>query len=155
MSLITVRRRGADTRRTATYLSAMHVVRRLGDALVEAGAKGLDVAERRRLHVRIDQELQRAIEAAQSIYNELFEAAGGRHHGDVDPDVELWKRRLNTALTIRSQHELSEFDDAGVVAPAIVHPPTRAASGPHQAGLDFEMEQERPRQIELPERPLL
>lgn len=143
MSLMVSRRRSAraDSGLAATYASAMHAVRMLGDELTAARAAGTDVAERRRLHHRIDQELVRAIDAAQSVYRELFEAAGGRHHADADPDVELWNRRLNTALTVRSQHELAEFDDAGVIAPAVAHPLTRAARGPHQAGLDFDVEQ--------------
>ena len=143
MSLTMVRRRAGrvDASLAATYASAMHAVRILGDELAAAQAVGVDIAERRRLHHRIDQELVRAIQAADSVYHELFEAAGGRHHADADPEVELWNRRLNTALTVRSQHELAEFDDAGAIAPAVAHPPTRAASGPHQAGLDFEVEQ--------------
>jgi len=80
----------------------------------------------------------RAYRAADEMYRRLLAAAGGPQHGDTDPGVVLWKRRLNTALTVRSQHQLAEFDDAGVLAPASVVPSTRAAYGPNQAGMDFE-----------------
>jgi len=83
--------------------------------------------------------LVRAYGAAEEMYRRLLAIAGGPQHGDTDPGVVLWKRRLNTALTVRSQHQLAEFDDAGVLEPVSVAPPTRAAFGPHQAGLDFDL----------------
>ncbi|MGH8889598.1 MAG: hypothetical protein ACRDV3_07515 [Acidothermaceae bacterium] len=122
----------------ARYASAMHSVSAMGDALLAARAAGASISERRRLHARVDQELVRAYGAADEMYHRLLTAAGGPQRGDTDPGVQLWKRRLNTALTVRSQHQLAEIDDAGVLAPAAVAPLTRAAYGPHQAGMDFE-----------------
>jgi len=123
----------------ARYVSAMHAVEMLDVELCAAQAGGASAAERHRLHTRIDEELARAAESASAIYERRFAAAGGRHHGDTDPEVELWKRRLNTVLTIRSQHQLAEFDDAGALPPSTVRLHDRAANGPHQAGLDFDL----------------
>ncbi len=121
------------------YDSAMRNVRRLGADLVDALERGAGIDERRRLHRRIDEELRRAIAVADGGYSELFEAAGGFYRSEADPDVVAWRRRLYDALTVRSQHELVQMGGDGVVAPAVARPPTRAASTPHQAGLDFEM----------------
>jgi len=131
--------RAASQEATARYESAMYTVSILGDRLVSARARGASVGERRLLHTRIDDELARAIDACAMLHRRLLAAAGGVHHGETDPEVQLWKRRLNTALTVRSQHQLAEFDDEGVLTPTTMRPPSRAAYGPHQAGLDFEM----------------
>jgi hypothetical protein len=93
-------------------------------------------------HERIDDGLARAAAAATAVYNALFEAAGGMYHAESEPEVALWKRQMNTALTHRSQHQLSQLDDEGAVAGlrrggAQVR--NRAAFGPHQAGLDFDV----------------
>jgi len=130
---------GLDTA-AADYASAMYAVRTLGDDLVEAQARGAEVAERRSLHARIDHELGRAIAAATFVHDELFEAAGGGYRAGSQPAVALWKRRLQTALTVRSQHQLAEFDDPGAVPPSSVRLRSRAASGPRQAGMDFDIE---------------
>lgn len=132
--------RAASKEATAQYESAMYAVSIMGDQLIAARARGATVAERHVLHARIDRELARAIDSCSMLYQRLLAAAGGGHHGDTDPEVQLWKRRLNTALTVRSSHQLAEFDDAGVVTPSIVQPPSRAAYGPHQAGLDFDVD---------------
>jgi hypothetical protein len=114
----------------------MYAVRVLGDELVAAQARGAGVAERRLVHARIDHELARAVAAAGSIHRHLFEAAGGVHH--TNRDVELWKRRLNDALTVRSQHQFTQIDDGGVIPPSHTQVRTRAAYGPRQAGMDFD-----------------
>lgn len=132
-------RRAVEQEAAARYASAMHTVSAAGDALVAARAAGASIEERRRLHDQVDHELVRAYRAADEMYHRLLTSAGGPLHGDTDPGVVLWKRRLNTALTVRSQHQLAEFDDAGVLTAAVVAPPTRAALGPHQPGLDFEV----------------
>ena len=126
----------------ARYASAMRAIEMLDAELRAVRGRDASAAERHRLHTRIDEELARAIESANAVYERRFAAAGGRHHGDTDPDVELWKRRLNNVLTIRSQHQLAEFDDAGALPPSTVRPPDRAAYGPHQAGMDFDIGQE-------------
>jgi hypothetical protein len=136
------RRRRVDETVAAHYDSAMYAVRMLGDELVAAAANGASAAQRRLLHARVDHELARAIAAASAIYNYLFETAGGVHHAEVDRDVQLWKRRLNTALTVRSQHQLAAIDDAGVVVPVNARVRSRSAFGPHQAGMDFDAEPE-------------
>jgi hypothetical protein len=93
----------------------------------------------RAAHERIDNGLARAAAAATAVYKALFEAAGGTYHAESDPDVALWKRHMNTALTLRSQHQLSQLDDeVGLQAGA--HPRTRAAFGPHQAGVDYDVD---------------
>ena len=99
----------------------------------------------RAAHERIDDALARAAAAATAVYNDLFEAAGGTYHAESDPDVALWKRHMNTALTLRSQHQLSQLDDEAaqlgrppVGTPALT-PRTRAAFGPHQAGVDYDV----------------
>lgn len=132
--------RAASQEATARYDSAMYAVSIMGDQLIAARASGATVAERHGLHVRIDEELARAIDACRALYQRLLAAAGGMHHGDTDPEVQRWKRRLNTALTVRSAHQLAEFDDAGVISPSVVRPTSRAAFGPHQAGLDFDLD---------------
>jgi hypothetical protein len=118
----------------------MYAVRVLGDELVAAQARGAGVDRRRAIHARIDHELGRAIAAASAIYNQLFEAVGGVHH--TSSELELWKRRLNTALTLRSQHQLVLIDDGGVIPPSNARVRTRAAYGPHQAGMEFDTDPE-------------
>jgi hypothetical protein len=49
----------------------------------------------------------------------------------------LWRRRLGDVLTVRAHHELRQIDDGGVIPPSQKRVPTRAAYGPHQAGMDF------------------
>jgi hypothetical protein len=132
------RRASVDETVSAHYDGGMHAVRELAAELTAARERGSTVAERRLLHARIDNELARAIAAASAIHRHLFEAAGGMHHAETDPQVALWKRRLQEALTVRSQHQLAEFDDVGVVVASTAPPRTLAAYGPHQAGMDFE-----------------
>ena len=82
---------------------------------VREAVAGLDALRRRhlaghplqKLHARIDAALAGAAAAATEVYDLCFAAAGGLHHGEVDPDVMLWKRRMNTALTLRSKHQLA------------------------------------------------
>ena len=96
----------------------------------------------RAAHQRIDEALARAAAAAEAVYTALFEAAGGTYHAESDPDVALWKRHMKNALTLRSQHQMSQLDDevalrGSPVADASAR--TRAAFGPHQAGVDFDV----------------
>jgi hypothetical protein len=130
------RKPAVDDTIASHYASAMYSVRTLGDDLTAAQARGASIAERRVIHARLDHELARAVASAGAIYNQLFEAVGGPHHADAD--LELWKRRLNDALTVRSQHELRLIDDGGVIPPSNAQVRTRAAFGPHQAGMDFD-----------------
>jgi hypothetical protein len=136
------RRRGrvaVDQQAAGRFASAMYEVRELGAELEAARASGADIQQRRQLHAQIDRELVQAIEAAKSIYETLVRAVGNHYRATADPQVRHWKRRLNTALTVRSQHQLAQFADPGVVAPGVVKPPSRAAFGPHQPGLDFDV----------------
>ncbi len=127
------------------YEGAMEVVRQsLADLDAARAHRGEIVvpAMLRAAHERIDDALARAAAAATAVYKALFEAAGGMYHAESDPDVALWKRHMNTALTLRSQHQLSQLDDegAGLGLPlAGAHARTRAAFGPHQAGLDYDV----------------
>jgi hypothetical protein len=130
------------------YLGAMAVVRQGLAELATARAVRTEVAAPAVLgaaHERIDNALARAAAAATAVYHALFEAAGGMYHGESDPDVALWKRHMNAALTLRSQHQLSQLDDEGALlgrplaGTASAYPPTRAAFGPHQAGVDFDV----------------
>jgi hypothetical protein len=141
---------GLRDRRAGDYDSAMLAVR-------EAVA-GLDALRRRhlaghpmqKLHARIDAALAGAAAAATEVYDLCFAAAGGLHHGELDPDVMLWKRRMNTALTLRSKHQLAQVDDqVGELGSPYSTPPdvSRAAYGPHQAGLDFDEEPVRANRI--------
>jgi hypothetical protein len=96
-----------------------------------------------RQHARIDEALARAAAAATEVYELCFAAAGGLHYGEIDPEVVLWKRRMNTALTLRSKHQLAQVDDqVGEFGSPYSTPldVSRAAYGPHQAGLDFDVE---------------
>jgi hypothetical protein len=130
---------GMRDRRAGDYDSAMLAVR---EAVAE-----LDALRRRhqsgeplhRLHARIDDALARAAAAATDVYELCFAAAGGLHHAEIDPEVVLWKRRMNTALTLRSKHQLAQVDDQGSHYPTPFEV-SRAAYGPHQAGLDFDDE---------------
>jgi hypothetical protein len=125
---------------TGTYDAAMRDV--------EVAHEGLDSARRRRdrpevvraLHRRIDGSLERACSSAARVYESLFDDAGGMRHAEVDEHVMVWKRRLNTALTLRSQHQLGQVDDEAEAPLANWRAPSRAAYGPHQAGLDFDTE---------------
>jgi hypothetical protein len=146
---------GTRERRAGDYDSAMLAVR---DAVA-----GLEALRRRhpanhaadhagghhaghpvhRLHARIDAALASAAAAAREVYELCFAAAGGLHYGEIDPEVVLWKRRMNTALTLRSKHQLAQVDDqVGVFGSPYSTPldVSRAAYGPHQAGLDFDEE---------------
>ena len=96
----------------------------------------------RAAHGRIDDALGRAAAAATAVYRGLFEAAGGMYHAESDPEVALWKRHMNTALTLRSQHQMSQLDDEAALIGlplAGAHARTRAAFGPDQAGVDFDV----------------
>ena len=127
------------------YEGAMAVVRQSLDDLDAARAPRDEIvvpAVLRAAHARIDDALARAAAAATAVYKALFEAAGGTYHAESDPDVALWKRHMNTALTLRSQHQLSQLDDEGALLGlplAGARPRTRAAFGPHQAGVDFDV----------------
>jgi hypothetical protein len=124
-----------DERLAAHYVSAMHAISRLGTQLVDAQARSAGVAERRELHARLEHELGRAVAAANAIYQSLFDAVGGPRR--ANPELALWRRRLGDVLTIRAQHELRQIDDGGVNVPTQKRTSTRAAYGPHQAGMDF------------------
>jgi hypothetical protein len=130
------------------YEGAMAVVRQSLAELDAARAHRDEIvvpSVLRAAHERIDDALARAGAAATAVYKALFEAAGGMYHAESDPDVALWKRHMNTALTLRSQHQMSQLDDEGallgrpLVGTAGAHPQTRAAFGPHQAGVDFDV----------------
>jgi hypothetical protein len=127
------------------YEGAMAVVRRSLAELDIARAHRHEIvvpAVLRAAHERIDTALARAATAATAVYKALFEAAGGTYHAESDPAVALWKRHMNTALTLRSQHQLSQLDDEGALLGrpvAAAHAPNRAAFGPHQAGVDFDV----------------
>jgi hypothetical protein len=134
--------------RAGDYEGAMAVVRQSLAELDAARAHRDEIvvpAVLRACHERIDDALARAAAAATAIYNVLFEAAGGNYHAESDPEVVLWKRQMNTALTLRSQHQLSQLDDEAalrgvpLVGTAGAHARTRAAFGPHQAGVDFDV----------------
>jgi hypothetical protein len=123
------------------YEGAMEVVRQSLAVLDAARARRDEIVIPgvvRAAHERIDNALSRAAAAATAVYKALFEAAGGTYHAESDPDVALWKRHMNTALTLRSQHQLSQLDDE-VGSKAGAHPRTRAAFGPHQAGVDYDV----------------
>ena len=107
---------------------------------------GLDTARRHRdhpevvraLHRRIDGSLQQACSSATVVYESLFDDAGGMRHAEVNERVMDWKRRMNTALTMRSQHQLGQVDDEVDAPLSSWRASSRAAYGPHQAGLDFD-----------------
>jgi hypothetical protein len=126
------------------YQGAMAVVRQALADLDSARAHRSEIAVRA-AHERIDDSLARAAAAATAVYHALFEAAGGMYHAESDPEVALWKRHMNTALTLRSQHQMSQLDDEAalrglpLVGTAGSHPRTRAAFGPHQAGVDYDV----------------
>ena len=130
------------------YEGAMEVVRQSLAELDAARAHRDEIvvpAVLRAAHERIDGALARAAAAATAVYQARFEAAGGTYHAESDPEVALWKRHMNTSLTLRSQHQLSQLDDGGalravpLVGAADAHARTRAAFGPHQAGVDFDV----------------
>src|SRR5205085_11371113 len=123
---------------SANYDAAMRDVARWRDRLDTARghAEGRDAL--RALHRRIDVSLERACSSAALVYGSLFDDAGGMRHAEVDERVMVWKRRLNTALTLRSQHQLRQVDDESEAPLARWQSPSRAAYGPHQAGLDFD-----------------
>ncbi len=129
------RKPSVDERLASHYMGAMHEVSRLGDQLVEAQARDASVVERREIHARLEHELGRAVTAASAIYQSLFDDVGGPHR--ADPQLSLWRRRLGDVLTVRAHHELRQIDDAGVIPPSQRRVQTRAAYGPHQAGMDF------------------
>jgi hypothetical protein len=127
------------------YEGAMAVVRRSLAVLDAARAHRAEIvvpAVLRAAHERIDDALARAAAAATAVYTALFEAAGGTYHAESHPEVALWKRHMNTALTLRSQHQMSQLDDEAALLGrplAGAYARTRAASGPHQAGVDFDV----------------
>lgn len=134
------RRFDARTRaaRTGDYDGAMFAVRRAVAELETARAEGAAPETFRQAHARIDGALVRAAAAAADVHTALFDAAGGVHHAEIDPEVIRWKRRLNTALTLRSQHLMAQVDEEAALPIAGAHAGNRAAYGPHQAGLDFD-----------------
>ena len=127
------------------YEGAMAEVRRSLAELDVARAHRSEIvvpAVLRAAHERIDGALARAAAAAAAVYRAAFEAAGGTYHAESDPDVVLWKRHMNNALTLRSQHQMSQLDDeVKLLGPPWggVYARTRAAIGPHQAGVDFDV----------------
>lgn len=127
------------------YEGAMAVVRQSLAELDAARAHRAEIvvpAALRAAHERIDGALARAAAAATAVYRALFESAGGMYHAESDPEVALWKRHMNTALTLRSQHQMSQLDDEAALIGlplAGAHARTRAAFGPHQAGVDFDV----------------
>lgn len=123
---------------TGTYEAAMHDVRVANDGLDSARRRHDRPEVLRDLHRRIDGSLEQASSAAGRVYQSLFDGAGGLRHAEVDEHVRVWKRRLNTALTLRSQHQLRQVDDEAEAPVASWRAPSRAAYGPHQAGLEFE-----------------
>jgi hypothetical protein len=127
----------ARGRRSGDYDAAMLGVRQAVADLDGARAGGGRFAAALQAHHQIDSELAAAAAAAAEIHQVLFEVAGGLHHAEVDPAVALWKRRLNTALTLRSQHQIAQADEAAGSISAASWSRSRAAFGPHQAGLDF------------------
>ena len=127
------------------YQGAMAVVRQGLAELDAARAHRSEIvipAVLRAAHERIDAALARAAAAATAVYRDLFQAAGGTYHAESDPEVALWKRHMNTALTLRSQHQMSQLDDdAALLGRPLerAHVRNRAAYGPHQAGVDFDV----------------
>ena len=75
------------------------------------------------------------VAAASAIYQELFDAVGAPHR--ASPELAIWRRRLGDVLTVRAHHELRQMDDSGVTPPSQKRVQSRAAYGPHQAGMDF------------------
>jgi hypothetical protein len=135
-------REGRRTQRTrdahiGDYESAMFGVRHAMTDLEDARAKRASRSLLRQAHGRIDEALARAAAAATDVYTGLFNAAGGMYHAETDPDVAFWKRRMNTALTLRSQHQMAQVDEEAALPIVGALARTRAAFGPLQAGLDF------------------
>lgn len=130
--------------RSADYGGAMFAVRRAVAELEAARAHGAPRATFRQAHARIDDELARAAAAAADVHTAVFDAAGGLHHAEVEPEVIRWKRRLNTALTLRSQHLMAQADEEAALPIPGAPVGNRAANGPHQAGLDFDHDVEEP-----------
>jgi hypothetical protein len=133
------RTRGA---RTGDYDGAMFAVRRAVGELETARADGAPPERFRQSHARIDDALARAAAAAADVHTALFDAAGGVFHAEIDPEVMRWKRRLNTALTLRSQHLMGQVDEEAALPITGAHVGNRAAFGPRQAGLDFDQDGE-------------
>jgi hypothetical protein len=128
----------ARGRRSGDYDAAMLGVRQAVADLEAARAKNGRSAAILEAHREIDSGLVNAAAAAAEIHHVLFEAGGGIHYAEVDPAVALWKRRMNTALTLRSQHLIAQADDGAALFSAAAWSRSRAAYGPHQAGLDFD-----------------
>lgn len=126
----------------AQYDGAMHVARETALELEVALVRRRPPTIRRALHERIDRELAHAASVALALRDDVFVRAGGDRRAHNHPTVVLWEQRANTALNLRSQHQLAEFDDAGVIVPAGESVRTRAAYGPHQAGMDFDTDPE-------------
>jgi len=135
------RKRRLDERtreaRTGDYDGAMFAVRRSAAELETARSHGAALEAFRQAHARIDDALARAAAAAADVHTALFDSAGGVHHAEVDPEVIRWKRRLNAALTLRSQHLMAQVDEEAARPIAGADVGNREAYGPHQAGLDF------------------
>jgi hypothetical protein len=136
-------RHGAQRARDAhigDYESAMFGVRHAVTDLETAREHGDPPSALRYAHGRIDEALAKAAAAATEVYAGLFDAAGGMYHAETDPAVALWKRRMNTALTLRSQHHMAQVDEEAALPIVGARARTRAAFGPQQAGLDFGVE---------------
>ena len=131
-------REGDLAHESGNYDAAMRDVAVWRDRLDAARGRGEGRDALRALHRRIDLSLERACTSAAKVYGSLFDDAGGLRHAEVDEHVMVWKRRLNTALTLRSQHQLRQVDDESEAPLARWQAPSRAAYGPHQAGLDFD-----------------
>jgi hypothetical protein len=128
----------AKQRQVGDFDGAMFVVRQALTDLEIARRKMGSAMAVREAHARIDAGLERAAAAASAVFNMLFDGAGGVHHAETDPEVMVWKRRLNTALTLRSQHQMAQGDDEASLPITGARAATRAAYGPHQAGMEFD-----------------
>jgi hypothetical protein len=126
--------------RTGDYDGAMFAVRVALAEMEAARAHGAAPETFRQAHARIDDALARAAAAAADVHTALFDAAGGVHHAEIDTEVIRWKRRLNTALTLRSQHLMAQVDEEAALPIAGAYAGNRAAYGPHQAGLDLDLD---------------
>src|SRR5258708_28807760 len=82
--------------RIGDYESAMFGVRHAVTDLESARTHGEPSSVLRHAHGRIDEALAKAAAAATEVYTGLFDAAGGMYRAATNPEVALWKRRMNT-----------------------------------------------------------
>jgi hypothetical protein len=122
------------------YGGAMAAAQQAVEELAQLRARDASPAELHVVHHRLDGELATAAAAAGAVYDQLMAAGKNSLRTERRPEVEFWKRRMNTALTLRSRHQLKESDDGGSRAHGNAHVRTRAAYGPHQPGMDFDNE---------------